>query len=111
MRGAAARHPPLLLLDTDPLMTAAWHAMLHGDVPPELLTYEKAEHYLLFDADVPWVDDGTRFFGTTEARRRFAALAEDLLVQARVPFTRIGGTWAEREAQVKAVIRRSADTA
>lgn len=108
MRAAAAARPPLLLLDTDPLMTAAWSAMLHGQVPPQLLAYDKAEHYLLFDADVPWVADGTRLFGTSEARARFAALAEDLLVEARVPFTRISGTWAEREEQVRAVIRQLA---
>jgi len=80
--------------------------MLHGEVPPALLAYAKAEHYLLFDPDVPWVADGTRFFGTAEARARFAALAEEVLVGTGVPFTRIGGTWTEREAQVRAVIRR-----
>ncbi|MCZ8322285.1 MAG: AAA family ATPase [Novosphingobium sp.] len=106
MRAAAAAAPPLLLLDTDPLMTAAWFAMLHGSVPPELLGYEKAEHYLLFDPDVPWVADGTRFFGTPETRARFAVLAEEMLVHAGVPFTRIGGTWAEREARVRSEIRR-----
>ncbi len=106
MRAAAASNPLLLLLDTDPLMTAAWYAMLHGEVPPALLAYDKAEHYLLFDPDVPWVADGTRFFGTAEARARFAALAEEMLVRAGVPFTRIGGTWAEREPQVRDMIRR-----
>lgn len=106
MQAAAASAPPLLLLDTDPLMTAAWFAMLHGTVPAELLAYEKAEHYLLFDPDVPWVADGTRFFGTAAARARFAALAEELLVRTGVPFTRISGSWAEREAQVRDVIRQ-----
>lgn len=106
MRRAAAQDPPLLLLDTDPLMTAAWAAMLHDTVPDELLGYAKADHYLLFAPDVPWQADGTRFFGTSEARERFAALAEAMLIRARVPFSRIGGSWAEREAQVRATIER-----
>lgn len=104
MRAAAAACPPVLLLDTDPLMTAAWAQMLFGEIPPELLAYEKAEHYLLFAADTPWVADGTRFFGAPELRARFAAVAEDMLVRAGVRFTRIGGDWAAREAQVRAAI-------
>lgn len=104
MRAAAAARPALLLLDTDPLMTAAWAQMLFGQVPSELLAYPKAEHYLLFEADVPWQADGTRFFGTGEARNRFAALAEEMLARAGVPFTRIAGTWAEREAEVRKAI-------
>jgi len=103
-REARAANPPVLLLDTDQLMTAAWAAMLFGEVPDALLAYPKADHYLLFSPDVPWHDDGTRFFGTDEARARFAALAEDMLIRAGVPFTPISGGWAEREAQVRAVI-------
>lgn len=106
MRQAAAPSPPLLLLDTDPLMTAAWAQMLFDEVPDELLGYEKAEHYLLFEPDTAWVEDGTRFFGTPELRSRFAAVAEDMLVRTGVPYERIGGDWAAREAAVRGVISR-----
>ena len=104
MRAASSDRPPLLLLDTDPLMTAAWAEMLFGHAPAELFTYPRADHYLLFDPDVPWVADGTRFFGTDEARARFAALAEEMLVRAGVPFERVSGSWAEREARVRALL-------
>lgn len=104
MRAAAAARPAVLVLDTDPLMTAAWAEMLFGQVPAELLAYDKADHYLLFAADVPWVEDGTRFFGTHAERARFAALAQDMLVRAGVPFTPISGGWAVREAQARAAI-------
>jgi NadR type nicotinamide-nucleotide adenylyltransferase len=104
MQAAAAANPPLLLLDTDPLMTAAWAEMLFGAVPAELLSYPKAERYLLFEPGVPWQADGTRFFGTPQARARFAALAEDMLVRAGATFTRISGTWEQREAAVRAAI-------
>ena len=54
---------------------------------------------------MPWIADGTRFFGTAELRARFAAVAEAMLVRAGVPFVRIGGDWAEREAAVRKVLR------
>jgi len=104
MHKAALTKPKLLLLDTDPLMTAAWAEMLFGEVPDELLGYDKAELYLLFAPDVPWVKDGTRFFGTPKQRAKFAAVAEDMLVRTGVPYQRISGDWDERERQVHAAI-------
>lgn len=95
---------PVLVLDTDQLMTAAWAEMLFGEVPEVLMGYPKADLYLLFTPDVPWQEDGTRFFGADDSRARFAALAEEMLVRAGVPFVRIAGTWAEREAQATAAI-------
>ncbi len=103
-RNAADARPPVLLLDTDPLMTAAWAEMLFGTVPPALLAYPKADRYLLFAPDVPWVADGSRFFGGTDERARFAAIAEAMLVRAAVPFVRITGDWAAREAAALAAI-------
>ena len=104
MRTAAPASPPVLLLDTDPLMTAAWAAMLYGHVPGELLRYDKAERYLLFDVDTAWVEDGTRFFGNAAERALFEALAEEMLIRAGVVYERIGGSWDEREAAVRGII-------
>ncbi|MCP5395441.1 MAG: ATP-binding protein [Sphingomonadaceae bacterium] len=108
MQAACAGNPPLVILDTDPLMTAAWAQMLFGKIPAELFAYTKAEHYLLFAADTPWQADGTRMFGTDQSRAQFAAVAEDMLVRARVPFTRIGGSWDERETLVRAILAEMA---
>lgn len=104
MREAMAGDPPLVMLDTDPLMTAAWAEMLFGHAPSVLMGYDKAELYLLFEPDVPFVEDGTRFFGSEGERTRFAALAEDMLVRAGVGFVRIGGRWEEREENARAAI-------
>jgi NadR type nicotinamide-nucleotide adenylyltransferase len=101
---AMAAQPPLLILDTDALMTAAWAEMLFGEVPERLLAYPKAERYLLFDAEVPWIEDGTRMFGSPPDRARFAAIAEAMLVHAGVPYERITGDWAAREATVLRII-------
>ena len=99
MRQAAAQQPEVLLLDTDPLMTAAWAEMLFGTAPDALFGYAKAELYLLFSPDVAWIGDGTRMFGTDAERARFAAIVEAVLVRAGVPYRSIGGDWAEREAR------------
>lgn len=103
--GAGSEPPRLIIHDTDQLMTAAWAQMLFGEVPPALMAWPKADHYLLFAPDVPWVDDGTRFFGKGPLRSRFAALAEEMLHRAHVPFTRISGDWEMREAQCVAAIQ------
>jgi NadR type nicotinamide-nucleotide adenylyltransferase len=104
---AAALAPPVLIIDTDPLMTAAWAQMLFDDVPAELLAYPKADLYLLFAPDVPWQADGTRFFGTAELRARFAAVAEAMLVRCKVRWERVSGDWPTREAMARAAIVRA----
>ena len=105
MRLVCAGGRRLVLLDTDPLMTAAWAHMLFGEIPDELLAYDKAELYLLFAPDGPWVFDGTRFFGSTEERAEFARIAEDMLRQAGVRFARVAGDWQQREKQARAAIK------
>lgn len=103
---AMASAPSLLVLDTDQLMTAAWAQMLFGQVPPVLLEYPKADHYLLFEPDVPWQEDGTRMFGTDARRARFAGICEAILARVGMRFTRIAGDWESRESQVRDVVAR-----
>ena len=98
---AAAQQPALLILDTDQLMTAAWAQMLFGEVPPALTGYPKADHYLHFAPDVPWIDDGTRFFGTAGERAAFDAIAQQVLADAGITVREIAGDWAAREAGVR----------
>ena len=101
---AQAEQPPLVIVDTDHLMTAAWAEMLFSQVPPKLLEYPAADLYLLFTPDVPWIDDGTRFFGKGPLRSRFAALAKDMLVRTGAPYRTISGDWAERKAATREAI-------
>lgn len=105
-RAALAQHPPILILDTDQLMTAAWAEMLFGEVPAALLAYPKADLYLQFAADVPWVADGTRFFGTQAERMRFAGLAQDVLLQTGVRWLPVTGTWEDRARTVGNILRQ-----
>jgi nicotinamide riboside kinase len=108
MRRAAAAGPSLLILDTDPLMTAAWAEMLFGTIPVELVGYAKADLYLLFEADVDWIPDGTRFFGEAGQRERFARICESVLVRAGVAWERVSGPWQARDEQVRQAISKLA---
>lgn len=101
---AAAYAGPLLLADTDALMTAAWCEMLLGRRPAELMAAPKADLYLLLEPDLPWVDDGTRFFADAADRRKFAKIVAQVLEDAGVPFVRIAGQGDERIAAARAAI-------
>ncbi len=89
-----------LILDTDPVMTAAWARMLFDRQDPWFERFdETADLYLLLDIDIPWVDDGTRFFGEADRRRRFFDLSRDELERRGLPYVVIGGAPDERLAR------------
>jgi NadR type nicotinamide-nucleotide adenylyltransferase len=104
IRAAAPWAGPLLIADTDALMTAAWCEMLLGERPDELMQADKADLYLLLEPDLPWVEDGTRFFAEADDRHRFAKIVEQVLVDAGVRFERISGSGSARyEAALEAI--------
>jgi nicotinamide riboside kinase len=69
-----------------------------------------ADLYLLLDADVPFVQDGIRYFADGGGRRRFQGLCEEMLERPRSGFTaryeRITGGWPERDRQAQAAVER-----
>lgn len=95
---------PLLIADTDPLMTAAWCEMLLGTRPAELMQAPKADLYLLLEPDLPWIDDGTRFFREAADRHQFARIARQVLEDAGVPYVRIAGQGPARLSAARAAI-------
>jgi HTH-type transcriptional repressor of NAD biosynthesis genes len=87
----------VLIEDTDPVMTAVWSDMLVGERDPWFSEYrDHADIYLLCDVDIPWVNDGTRYFENDEDRRRFFAICEKELQDRRVPYVVIRGDRKER---------------
>ena len=103
---ALAAGPYPAILDTDPLMTAVWADMLFGYRDPWFDAWQgTADLYLLFDIDLPWVEDGTRMFGTADARRRFFDLSRAELERRGVEWRLVGGTGNARWASVAAAIR------
>lgn len=81
-----------VVLDTDPVMTEVWAEMLFGRVDPWFQQWTgTADMYLLYDIDLPWEDDGTRFFGTTARRKRFFDLSRAALERRGVSWTMVRG--------------------
>lgn len=100
-----ATHPRLIVEDTDIIVTCAWAAMLFGAPDPALEVVASASDlHLLLAADVPWIDDGTRLFGTAAARSAFDAAIRAAFARRGIVPVEIGGDWAAREAAATAAI-------
>ena len=96
----------LLILDTDPVLTAVWADMLLGHRPSDLdAVPDPADLYLLTDVDAPWVDDGTRYFPDRAKREAFFARCRAELVRRRLPFVTLSGSWDRRLTGAFAAIR------
>lgn len=94
-----------LILDTDPLMTAVWADMLFGARDPWFDAFaDTADLYLLFDIDLPWVEDGTRLFGSEAERRRFFDLSRAELARRGLRWALVGGQGEARLASALAAI-------
>ncbi|MBB4154633.1 NadR type nicotinamide-nucleotide adenylyltransferase [Sphingomonas jinjuensis] len=105
-QAALAERSYPVILDTDPLMTAVWADMLFGRRDPWFDAWTgTAELYLLFDIDLPWVEDGTRMFGSDADRRRFFELSKAELVRRKLPWVLIGGTGSRRYLNALDAIR------
>ncbi len=105
-RDAALRHVNRILIeDTDIVMTCAWAEMLFGAGDPVLQAIPaSADAYLLLDTDIPWIDDGTRLFGTPERRARFQALTRAELRRRGIVPILVTGNGAERFATAIAAV-------
>ena len=102
-RAAIDRGADPVILDTDPLMTAVWADMLFGRRDPWFDAWRAtADLYLLFDIDLPWIEDGTRMFGAAEARQRFFDLSKAELERRGVRWALIRG---DREVRFQAALR------
>lgn len=109
---AARRHcNKILVLDTDPVLTLVWADMLTGSrAGLEVSKEDLADLYLLTDIDVPWVNDGTRYFPDAEARRTFFERCKAELVARGLPHVTLSGSWAQRETTAIAAVQSLIDS-
>jgi NadR type nicotinamide-nucleotide adenylyltransferase len=102
---AAAYGRDMLILDTDPLMTAVWCDMMDVPRDPWFAAFDDvADLYLLCDIDLPWVGDGTRIYGDAAMRERFFAACRKELVAREVAWALVGGRGKARLANALAAI-------
>jgi NadR type nicotinamide-nucleotide adenylyltransferase len=102
---AAAAGPPLLVEDTDIVMTTAWATMLFGARDPVLAgRASRADLHLLLLPDVPFVADAVRMFGAPDARARFhEVVVAEFEARGIVPVT-VSGDWDTRRATAEAAV-------
>ncbi|MBP6379847.1 MAG: AAA family ATPase [Sphingorhabdus sp.] len=94
---AAELHAPLVLFDTDPLITAVWAEMMFGARDPWFDRFAGyADLYLLLDIDLPFVDDGLRVYAKAEDRRHFFELCKAELDARGVRYALISGVGEAR---------------
>ena len=94
---AGLRANRVLIEDTDPVLTAVWSDILAGTRDPWFDAYrDYPALYLFCDIDLPWVDDGTRYFRNPDDRRNFHLACERELVTRGVKFVRVTGTIDQR---------------
>lgn len=99
---AAELHAPLVLFDTDPLITKVWAQMMFGTSAPWLDRFTGyADLYLLLDIDLPFVDDGLRVYAKSEERQHFFDLCKAELDNRKVSHALISG---EGEARFRAAL-------
>ncbi|HTU09762.1 MAG TPA: AAA family ATPase [Allosphingosinicella sp.] len=94
-----------LIVDTDALTTAAWSLMILGRVPEGLFdNFAKADLYLLTDIDIPWEQDGGRYYPDPVDRQRFMDACVRVMEEAGVPWVKLSGPNERRlETAVAAV--------
>ena len=81
-----------LIMDTDALMTALWAQMLLGKRIAELDAFsDYADLYLLCDIDVPWEDDGNRYFPDHTRRKEFFELCRRELDNRKLLYRIVSG--------------------
>lgn len=102
LKQAKARARQWLVLDTDPVMTAAWAQMIHGCRDPWFDRFDDyADVYLLLDINLPWVNDGLRIYGEAADRQRFFDISREELDRRGVRWELISG---KGELRLKAAL-------
>jgi nicotinamide riboside kinase len=108
LRASRGGEDGCLILDTDPVMTAAWAQRMHGRRDRWFDHFaDYADIYLLLDIDLPWIDDGLRIYGEPEDRQRFYDLSRDELIRRGLNWTIVSGDGEPRfEAALTAIEAR-----
>jgi len=89
--------PPVALLDTNLITLKVYHQWYFKHEPTwfkELFNADDYHHYLLFQPDIPWVDDGQR--DAENERKQLFELFENELKNLDAPYTIISGDFDER---------------
>ncbi|OCK49620.1 hypothetical protein BA768_08475 [Chryseobacterium sp. CBo1] len=91
----------LTLIDTDVHITKSYAEFIFGrklNVPEEIIEKNKADLYLYLTKDAEYIQDGTRL--EFEERNLLDQSHRKVLVENKINFLEVSGTWEEREKMV-----------
>jgi len=87
----------VIIEDTDPVLTAIWSDMLLGTRDPWFADYaDHGDLYILTGLDIPWEQDGIRYFAEESERRRFYDLCVAELEKRNIPYVHVAGAREQR---------------
>jgi len=92
----------VIFSDTEAVVTAAWCEHFLGEIPSfvrEQIQAQRFDLYLLTAATETWAEEAQRVHPDYEARLRFEERCVSLLNEYGLPYVRLAGSWADREAQ------------
>lgn len=92
----APRSGPVLIEDTDELVTRVWEEALTGLRPARMRPARLADLYLLLDTDLQWQNDGTRYHEQHLLREQFQASMQRELKDAGARFRIVRGLGGHR---------------
>lgn len=103
---ASTRAQRFLFCDTTPLMTALYSRQYWGRVDPQLARLDSRHDYawtLVTAPDTPWEPDGLQR-ESEEVRQKVHRMLVETLDARRIPYVLLGGSLAQRIAEVEALL-------
>ncbi|MET0171065.1 MAG: AAA family ATPase [Agrobacterium vaccinii] len=96
---------PILIEDTDELLTRVWEEALTGQRPTRPRPADIANLYLLLDTDLSWHDDGTRYQQDISFRSDFQQAVKRELEEANTIWRTVSGVGQDRLTNALAILK------
>lgn len=95
----------IVIEDTDPVMSSVWSELLTGKRNKWFDEFrDYPDLYILCKNDIPWEDDGTRYFKEEKDRVNFFNICKQELDNRKVPYMIVSGSKKDRLEQAKTKI-------
>ena len=97
-------HSSILFIDTDMYVMKVWCEFVFNKCHNWILNRiaeRRYDGYLLCNTDLPWVKDNLREYPDVETRNKLYHFYKDILINQKIPWTDISGSYKERFEKAK----------
>ena len=98
------RTSDILFIDTDMYVMKVWCEFVFNKCHNWILNRiaeRRYDGYLLCNTDLPWVKDNLREYPDVETRNKLYHFYKDILINQKIPWTDISGSYEERLEKAK----------